>query len=265
MYFVIEDFITDEEERELTKEIKENSKASSRGENNNNKWHELHGRRVKQFGGKVDQKLTVGEQLPEFLRDIIRAKLLKNERVQRAYDDMNNMNMNTNNNNNNRGNDDDDDDDDDNTKKKKKTLRLNHVLVNEYFNDCDRAMYGIRSHQDGPLYENFVLVISLEKRKKEKIVFTPHKDYAGEFDEFVVEVPRKSLFVFYGDAYDKYLHGINRDSEDEEEEDEDVNERRRRRISLTFRNVLNMKMISKAILGSSLFKSSKTHAQQQPY
>lgn len=212
---LIENFIAEEEERALLSNVHREDVSSS------SSWKVLSGRRVKQFGGTVNAQKTIGERLPEFLRELS-TRIENDERVKETYllsssasspPSCSSSATST-----------------------QPLLKLNHVLVNEY-----ELNKGIESHQDGPLYTNFVCVVSLSR--DEVVSFTPHADFAETMTPFDVFVPRRSLLVFYGKSYDCYLHGIRgkgsaccADNDDE-----------KRRVSLTFRNVKNLSIPGKAL------------------
>lgn len=211
---LIENFIAEEEERALLSNVHREDVSSS-------SWKVVSGRRVKQFGGTVNAQKTIGERLPEFLRELS-ARIENDARVKETYllsssasspPSCSSSATST-----------------------QPLLKLNHVLVNEY-----ELNKGIESHQDGPLYTNFVCVVSL--LRDEVVSFTPHADFAETMTPFDVFVPRRSLLVFYGKSYDCYLHGIRgkgsaccADNDDE-----------KKRVSLTFRNVKNLSIPGKAL------------------
>jgi alkylated DNA repair protein alkB homolog 6 len=78
--------------------------------------------------------------------------------------------------------------------------RLNHLLINAY-----EPGEGILPHQDGPLYEPLVAILSLGDHAV--MVFTPHVDHA-EMPTHRIWLPPRSLLLFTDDAYVKYLHSI---------------------------------------------------------
>lgn len=91
----------------------------------------------------------------------------------------------------------------------------NHVLVNEYL-----IKQGIDPHKDGPVYEPFVAIISLESTVLIEFVPDPfdtkYVDETGEPRVGVVDdrtpfsliLEPRSLFVFSDDVYHHYLHKI---------------------------------------------------------
>lgn len=116
------------------------------------------------------------------------------------------------------------------------TLGLDHILINEY-----QPGQGIFHHTDGPLYEDFVCIVSMESsvlltfRKKldtseigmakvyenslefksvsnASSVSTATEETGNEMKEiddlFSVLLEPNSLFVFSGSVYKNYLHGI---------------------------------------------------------
>ena len=217
---LIENFIAEEEERALLSNVYREEIASS-SSSSSSSWKVLSGRRVKQFGGTVNAQKTIGERLPEFLRELS-ARIENDERVKETYllsssaSSPPSCSSSAN--------------------STQPLLKLNHVLVNEY-----ELNKGIESHQDGPLYTNFVCVVSL--LRDEVVSFTPHADFAETMTPFDVFVPRRSLLMFYGKSYDCYLHGIRgkRSACAEHNDDE------KKRVSLTFRNVKNLSIPGKAL------------------
>ena len=186
-------------------------------------WKVLSGRRVKTFGGTVNAQKTIGERLPNFLKDLC-LRIEMDERVKETFSLSSSSSS---------------------SLQQQQVLRLNHVLVNEY-----QPNEGISSHQDGPLYASFVCVVSLAR--DEIVSFTPHEDFKDALKPFDVFVPRRSLLVFYGKSYDCYLHGIRggrggrilgskREGDDDDE---------KKRISLTFRHVKNSLIPGKALSGA---------------
>ena len=145
------------------------------------------------------------------------------------------------------------------------TFQPNHALVNVY--DFDRGD-GIMSHEDGPLYRDCVCIVSIGASCV--LTFRPKemKSASGADDEapnakfhkektnpcerlpFDVFVPSRSLLVFTKAVYTEYLHGIeSRESDarsnplllNAEDFPEDDAPRRGRRISITMREVLNLR------------------------
>lgn len=146
---------------------------------------------------------------------------------------------------------------------------INHVLVNEYL-----APHGIMAHEDGPAYAPLVAIVSFESAVV--LRFRPKCDSVGPGDDqvAVVLMPR-SLVVFKGEFYEKWLHVIEDTDTDVVEpgqclnlaaalgqadedglqlsfDDEDRLACRRgeRRISATYRHVLKVsKLSTSAIFG----------------
>ena len=190
-------------------------------------WKVLSGRRVKTFGGTVNAQKTIGERLPNFLKDLC-LRIENDERVKETFSLSSSSSSSSS-----------------SSLQQQQLLRLNHVLVNEY-----QPNEGISSHQDGPLYASFVCVVSLAR--DEIVSFTPHEDFKDALKPFDVFVPRRSLLVFYGKSYDCYLHGIRggggggrRGSKREGDDDDE-----KKRISLTFRHVKNSLIPGKALSGA---------------
>ena len=98
---------------------------------------------------------------------------------------------------------------------------LNHVLVNAY-----EPGRGIMPHEDGPLYDPAVAIVSLGASATMR--FTPRRRDDADADAadggggrasdaaaaFGVWLPPRSLLVFTGAAYTEYLHGIEDVAED---------------------------------------------------
>ena len=189
-------------------------------------WKVLSGRRVKTFGGTVNAQKTIGERLPNFLKDLC-LRIENDERVKETFSLSSSSSSSL------------------QQQQQQQVLRLNHVLVNEY-----QPNEGISSHQDGPLYASFVCVVSLAR--DEIVSFTPHEDFKDALKPFDVFVPRRSLLVFYGKSYDCYLHGIRggggRRILGSKREGDDDGEKKR--ISLTFRHVKNSLIPGKALSGA---------------
>lgn len=97
---------------------------------------------------------------------------------------------------------------------------INHVLVNEY-----RPGEGIDAHRDGPLYHPAVCIVSLGcdcvmRFAPDPTTADPDADADAEAEAhhpapFDVWLPRRSALLFAGDAYERFLHGI--DAVDEHE------------------------------------------------
>lgn len=147
---------------------------------------------------------------------------------------------------------------------------VNHVLVNEYV-----APNGILPHEDGPIYEPIVTIVSLESAVQ--IAFTRKKtsDGGGRADALtesaaavVLCLPPRSLLVFTGIFYSEYLHFIPEGSSDTYTRDTCGNfevaaalpgcvvlapgqvevPRGPRRISLTYRRVRRVAALSRSAL-----------------
>ena len=185
-------------------------------------WKVLSGRRVKTFGGTVNAQKTIGERLPNFLKDLC-LRIEMDERVKETFSLSSSSSS--------------------SSLQQQQLLRLNHVLVNEY-----QPNEGISSHQDGPLYASFVCVVSLAR--DEIVSFTPHEDFKDALKPFDVFVPRRSLLVFYGKSYDCYLHGIRGGEGGRRSKREGDNDDEMKRISLTFRHVKNSLIPGKALSGA---------------
>ncbi len=105
--------------------------------------------------------------------------------------------------------------------------RINNCLVNEY-----GPGMGIGFHNDGPMYESFVAVVSCGERAVLEFA-EPQKALSSADPELVgvVEIPRKSLLVFKGRAYDELLHRVPQGDPEKEHTP------RGTRVSFTFRSV----------------------------
>lgn len=81
--------------------------------------------------------------------------------------------------------------------------RPNHVLVNQY-----RPGEGIMPHTDGPAYERWAAILSLNSAA----VFDFWRDHShaasGAPAALSLLVPPRSLLIFTGEAYSSHLHGI---------------------------------------------------------
>ena len=146
------------------------------------------------------------------------------------------------------------------------SFQPNHALVNVY--DFERGD-GIMPHEDGPLYRDCVCIVSigascvLTFRPKEMKSATgpddetptPNAEFGAETNPrerlpFDVFVPSRSLLVFTKAVYTEYLHGIeSRESDarsnplllNPEDFPDDDAPRRGRRISITIREVVNLR------------------------
>ncbi|KAK1934190.1 Alpha-ketoglutarate-dependent dioxygenase alkB 6 [Phytophthora citrophthora] len=88
----------------------------------------------------------------------------------------------------------------------------NHALINEYgVGDC------ILPHEDGPAYFPFVSIISTGAECR--VTFEPHRALASSGNQtdpdssdivqhFDFQLERRSLLLFTGEAYTRYLHSI---------------------------------------------------------
>ena len=85
---------------------------------------------------------------------------------------------------------------------------MNHVLINEY-----TTTQGIMAHEDGPLYDPLVAIVSLgatvnlEFIQKRRDSHKLEDDEAAQHRISCILSPR-SLVVFRGKFYSDYLHGI---------------------------------------------------------
>ena len=76
---------------------------------------------------------------------------------------------------------------------------LNHALVNEYGPDD-----GIEAHEDGPVYDGFAAILSLDEVAV--LNFEPRR--GTDHRPFAIVLEPNSLIIFCGVAYDGYTHGI---------------------------------------------------------
>lgn len=88
----------------------------------------------------------------------------------------------------------------------------NHVLVNEYMES-----QGIDAHKDGPVYEPYVAILSIESTVLIEFAPDPFDVYyekrresgmADDRSPFSMILEPRSLLVFSGDVYHHYLHRI---------------------------------------------------------
>lgn len=132
----------------------------------------------------------------------------------------------------------------------------NHALVNVY-----ERHRGIFPHEDGPMYAAVVAIVSCGSscamvfEAKRRAASGEGASVGGDstsnetLDDVEVFLPARSLLVFYGDAYTKYLHSIADAEEDVVDAVRTMNPehapsarvpRTGERVSLTLRQVLNM-------------------------
>ncbi|EEY63708.1 uncharacterized protein PITG_02184 [Phytophthora infestans T30-4] len=77
----------------------------------------------------------------------------------------------------------------------------NHALINEYgVGDC------ILPHEDGPAY--FPLVSIISTGAECRVTFEPHRALASIVQNFDFQLERRSLLLFTGEAYTRYLHSV---------------------------------------------------------
>lgn len=208
--YLLRDWCTSSEEEYLLGRVYHGSASSKK------KWTEVSGRRLQNLGGVVHPKGLIPTPVPEWL-----AKTMA--KVRASAGDL-------------------------------LPAPINHVLVNEY-----QPGDGILPHQDGAAYYPAVAIVSLGCDAVMR--FAPRRDETSNEtktsndDErisvsrfgFGVFLPRRSLLVFDGALYERYLHGI--DATREDVIDATVANRGdvapattslrrdRVRVSLTFRNV----------------------------
>jgi alkylated DNA repair protein alkB family protein 6 len=209
--YLLRDWCTSSEEEYLL------GRVYHGGASGKKKWTEVSGRRLQNLGGVVHPKGLIPTPMPEWL-----ATAAANVRAS-AGDLL--------------------------------PAPINHVLVNEY-----QPGDGILPHQDGDAYYPAVAIVSLGCDAVMR--FAPRRDdveegKGNESEEnesgqsscrsFGVFLPRRSLLVFDGALYERYLHGIDATREDVidatvanrgEFAPATTSLRREKvRVSLTFRNV----------------------------
>jgi alkylated DNA repair protein alkB family protein 6 len=210
--YLLRDWCTSSEEEYLL------GRVYHGGASGKKKWTEVSGRRLQNLGGVVHPKGLIPTPMPEWL-----ATAAANVRAS-AGDLL--------------------------------PAPINHVLVNEY-----QPGDGILPHQDGDAYYPAVAIVSLGCDAVMR--FAPRRDdveegkvfHESEVNEsgqsscrsFGVFLPRRSLLVFDGALYERYLHGIDATREDVidatvanrgEFAPATTSLRREKvRVSLTFRNV----------------------------
>ncbi|BDA47812.1 Alpha-ketoglutarate-dependent dioxygenase alkB homolog 6 [Coccomyxa sp. Obi] len=207
--FYIPDFVSIDDETRLVNAIG-SSKAP---------WIQVSGRRLRNYGGTVHEKLgcLLQSPVPNWLQPLLQRMAQETGAFGPGEE-------------------------------------ANHVLLNAY-----RPGEGIMPHQDGPLYHPGVCILSLAApavmRFTRKRSATDNEPTGGRESPVasVVLMPR-SLLVFCGDAYHSCLHGID-EVETEVLDDTVVNrdalphpggkslQRGGERFSLTVRRVLRTKNI----------------------
>lgn len=208
--YLLRDWCTSSEEEYLL------GRVYHGGASGKKKWTEVSGRRLQNLGGVVHPKGLIPTPMPEWL-----ATAAANVRAS-AGDLL--------------------------------PAPINHVLVNEY-----QPGDGILPHQDGDAYYPAVAIVSLgcdavmrfaprrdETSNETKTSNDDERISVSQFG-FGVFLPRRSLLVFDGALYERYLHGIDATREDVidatvanrgEFAPATTSLRREKvRVSLTFRNV----------------------------
>ena len=180
--YLLRDWCTSSEEEYLLGRVYHGETSSKK------KWTEVSGRRLQNLGGVVHKKGLIPTPVPEWLA----AQMAK---VRTSAGDL-------------------------------LPAPINHVLVNEY-----QPGDGILPHPDGDAYDPAVAIVSLGCDAVMR--FAPHRDDAAEAAEgtaaaprdaetntksaaraFGVLLPRRSLLVFDGALYERYMHGIDAVRED---------------------------------------------------
>ena len=210
--YLLRDWCTSSEEEYLLGRVYHGSASSKK------KWTEVSGRRLQNLGGVVHPKGLIPTPIPDWLATA-------SANVRASAGDL-------------------------------LPAPINHVLVNEY-----QPGDGILPHQDSDAYYPAVAIVSLgcdavmrfaprrDDVEEGKGFHEPEVNESGQSScrSFGVFLPRRSLLVFDGALYERYLHGI--DATREDVIDATVANRGdvapattslrrdRVRVSLTFRNV----------------------------
>lgn len=175
--YLLRDWCTSSEEEYLLGRVYHGSASSKK------KWTEVSGRRLQNLGGVVHPKGLIPTPVPEWLA----AQMAK---VRASAGDL-------------------------------LPAPINHVLVNEY-----QPGDGILPHQDGAAYYPAVAIVSLgcdavmrfaprrDETSNETKTKTSDDDGSLVSFPFGVFLPRRSLLVFDGALYERYLHGIDAVRED---------------------------------------------------
>ena len=178
--YLLRDWCTSSEEEYLLGRVYHGSASSKK------KWTEVSGRRLQNLGGVVHPKGLIPTPVPEWLA----AQMAK---VRASAGDL-------------------------------LPAPINHVLVNEY-----QPGDGILPHQDGAAYYPAVAIVSLgcdavmrfaprrdetEKETEKSNETKTSNDGSVSRGKFGVFLPRRSLLVFDGVLYERYLHGIDAVRED---------------------------------------------------
>ena len=176
--YLLRDWCTSSEEEYLL------GRVYHGGASGKKKWTEVSGRRLQNLGGVVHPKGLIPTPMPEWLATVA-------ANVHASAGDL-------------------------------LPAPINHVLVNEY-----QPGDGILPHQDGDAYYPAVAIVSLGCDAVMR--FAPRRDdlEEGKGNEsegnesgqsssrsFGVFLPRRSLLVFDGALYERYLHGIDATRED---------------------------------------------------
>ena len=176
--YLLRDWCTSSEEEYLL------GRVYHGGASGKKKWTEVSGRRLQNLGGVVHPKGLIPTPMPEWLATVA-------ANVRASAGDL-------------------------------LPAPINHVLVNEY-----QPGDGILPHQDGDAYYPAVAIVSLGCDAVMR--FAPRRDdlEEGKGNEsegnesgqsssrsFGVFLPRRSLLVFDGALYERYLHGIDATRED---------------------------------------------------
>ena len=175
--YLLRDWCTSSEEEYLLGRVYHGSASSKK------KWTEVSGRRLQNLSGVVHPKGLIPTPVPEWL-----AKTMA--KVRASAGDL-------------------------------LPAPINHVLVNEY-----QPGDGIFPHQDGAAYYPAVAIVSLgcdvvmrfsprrDETSNETKTKTSNDDGSLVSFPFGVFTPRRSLLVFDGALYERYLHGIDAVRED---------------------------------------------------
>ena len=180
--YLLRDWCTSSEEAYLLGRVYHGTTSSSK-----KKWTEVSGRRLQNLGGVVHPKGLIPTPVPEWLKTQM-------AKVRGSAGDL-------------------------------LPAPINHVLVNEY-----QPGDGILPHQDGNAYYPAVAIVSLgcdavmrfaprrdeteKETEKSNETKTSNDDGSVSRGKFGVFLPRRSLLVFDGVLYERYLHGIDAVRED---------------------------------------------------
>jgi alkylated DNA repair dioxygenase AlkB len=169
--YYIPEFITEEEERNLIKEIYATDIGNM--EENGSKWVNLRNRRLKNLGGVPHTDGIIQVEMPKYVTDFKQLLTKCNLNVNRFISTDSSTNC-----------------------------SYNQVLLNEY-----SYGKGISDHKDGPLYESVALVLSLQSGAL--LHFSRGSNNTGDYTiEHTVYLQPRSLLIFGDKFYEELKHGI---------------------------------------------------------